>query len=333
MKNMKKVLVTIFIVLSAKFAIGQTTNDILNLLIESKSITQAKADSLRADAAIKQQEADAKKKSFQISAGKALQISGYTHIRFQTVQDKGKPDAVDIRRARLDFKGAINPYWSYRLQFDFGGGVKSGTPVTPYSPKLLDAFAEWKPFDFLIVTAGQFNVPLSLENLTSDKVLTSINRSQVVEAYTARSNDVIKDNNGRDIGIQASGSFLPFNELNLIEYKVGLFNGQGINKAEDRNQFKDLAARLILHPIKGIDFGTSVYHGQAWYGKTGVDDSNSKNHLRNRFGYDVNVEYKNASLTAEYIHGTDSSRVSQKINFNDVETVHFNSCPCFEVSD
>ena len=308
---MKKLILAITISLVALAGYSQSTNDILNLLIENKTITQTQADSIRADAAIKQQEIDAKKKSFPIGASKAIQLSGYTHIRFQDLQEKGKPDAIDIRRARLDLKGTINPYWGYRLQYDFGGGSKGkGASFVAYTPKLLDAFAEWKPFDFLILTAGQFNIPISLENLTSDKVLSSINRSQVVEAFTARSKDVIGDNNGRDIGIQVSGSILKFDEINLFEYKIGLFEGQGINKAEDKNQFKDIAGRLVIHPLKGIDIGGSFYHGEAWYGKTGVDDPAAKNHLRNRFGFDANIEYKNASLTAEYLNGTDSSRVS-----------------------
>ncbi len=41
---------------------SQNSNDILNLLISNKTITQQQADSIRAEAALKQQETDANKK-------------------------------------------------------------------------------------------------------------------------------------------------------------------------------------------------------------------------------------------------------------------------------
>ena len=57
MKGVFLVIVFGFISISASLA--QSTNDILNLLILNKTITQEQADSIRADAAIKQQEIDA----------------------------------------------------------------------------------------------------------------------------------------------------------------------------------------------------------------------------------------------------------------------------------
>ena len=64
---MKTTRTIIFIAVSMLFAwnsFAQSTNDILNLLIENKTITQLQADSIRAEAAIKQQEENEKKKSF-----------------------------------------------------------------------------------------------------------------------------------------------------------------------------------------------------------------------------------------------------------------------------
>jgi hypothetical protein len=56
---MKKVCFILFALCIGK-AYSQSTNDILNLLIENKSITQEQADSLRADASLKEQESAAK---------------------------------------------------------------------------------------------------------------------------------------------------------------------------------------------------------------------------------------------------------------------------------
>jgi len=290
---MKKIFYLLLTVLISSQAFGQSANDLLNLLISNKSITQEQADSLRADAAIKQQEADAKKKSFPVSAGKALQLSGYTQLRYQNLEEKGKVSGFDIRRARLDAKGTISPYWGYRIQFDLAG-----------SPKLLDAYAEWKVEDYLVVTFGQFRVPLSAESNAPDNTLESINRSQVVEALAGRSKDVIGDHNGRDIGVQVGGSFLQINDLNLIEYKVGVFNGYGINRADGNNN-KAIAGRIVLHPLKGIDIGSSAYNGKTPYSTT------DKNHARTRFGVDAGFEYKDLTLRAEYLQGKDSSNVKR----------------------
>ena len=57
----KPILILILTVLSfSDFA--QTTNDVLDLLIKNKAVTQEQADSVRAEAAIKQQDLDANKK-------------------------------------------------------------------------------------------------------------------------------------------------------------------------------------------------------------------------------------------------------------------------------
>ena len=83
---MKKVFHNPFFLSAIRKLNSQTTNDILNLLIANKTITQEQADSLRADAAIKQQDAEANKKSFLVTAARQIQFAGYTQI---TVPDPG----------------------------------------------------------------------------------------------------------------------------------------------------------------------------------------------------------------------------------------------------
>jgi phosphate-selective porin OprO and OprP len=306
---------------------AQNSNDILNLLIENKTITQIQADSVRAEAAIKQQEADAKKKWFPITAGKAFQLSGYTQARYQNFEEKGKVSGFDIRRARLDAKGDITPYFGYRLQYELA-----------VSPKLLDAYVDYKLFDYLNFRLGQFTVPFSLENTTSDTKLFSIDRSLVVENLSSRKGDVIGDNNGRDIGLQVGGSFLKLNDIPLIEYNVGIFNGVGINKS-DNYKYKDLSGRLIFHIIKGVDLGVSAYNGKYIHDPStkitpdttqkitiqdGVktitikqDSTTTKTteysaQDRIRYGADINVELFGASFKAEYLDGTNG--ISNKTN-------------------
>ena len=282
--------------LSSAFLINlkaQSTNDLLNLLVKNKSITLQQADSLRAGAAIKQQEADAAKKSFFISAARSMKLSGYSQVRFQQFDETGKISRIDIRRARLDLRGDLTPYWSYQFQFDFAGS----------NGKLLDAAADFKPWDFLNISIGQTKIPLSYENQISDNKMEGNDRSQVVEALVARSNDVNGNHNGRDIGVLAGGTFLKINGKNRIEYRVGVFNGEGINLS-DSNNAKSTSGRIVGHLIKGLDVGASFYSG--WDKFTIGKGFPAINQNRSRYGFELNYELKRFYFRGEYLQGKDA---------------------------
>lgn len=287
---MKPVL-TLLLILNCFIAFGQSTNDIINVLIANKTITQEQADSIRAEAAIKQQETDLNRKSFPLNLSRLLQLSGYTQIRYLNMEEKGKRSGFDIRRARLDLKGGITPYLSYRLQTDFAD-----------KPKILDAYTEIKVSDYFIVTAGQFKIPFSMENLASSNKLEMIDRSQAVEALVARGKDVIGNQNGRDIGIQIGGGFHKINGVPLIEYRLGAFNGSGINVADTANDAKDIAGRVVLNPIKGLSFGGGYYGG---YGKAIKSEIAGTSQLRNRLGIEASYVISKISVKGEYIFGKD----------------------------
>lgn len=286
-----KIFLTSLFIFCCSLTFSQNSNDILNLLILNKSITQQQADSLRAEAALKQQDAEANKKSFPLAASRIVQLSGYTQLRYQQLEEAGKRSGFDIRRVRLDLKGAITPYFAYRLQIEFAD-----------KPKIIDAYGEIRLADYFTFMAGQFKIPLSLENLTSSNKLEMIDRSQVVEALVARGKDVIGNQNGRDIGIQASGSFLKINGLPLIEYRLGVFNGSGINIADTANSAKDIGGRLILNPIKGLSFGGAYYNG---YDKALKPDVNGKSQVRNRLGFEASYALPRIAFRGEYISGVD----------------------------
>ncbi len=282
------------LMLCAGFALrGQSTDDVLNLLIASHTISQESADSLRADAAIKQQEAAATRKSFVVNAARQIQVSGYTQLRYQVLDEPGKKDGFDIRMARLDVKGAVSPYFAYRLQTEFAD-----------KPKIIDAYAEIKIADYFTITAGQFKIPFSLENLTSSNKLEMIDRAQAVEALAARGKDVIGNQNGRDLGIQIGGILVKNKTTNLpvIEYRLGVFNGSGINVADTANEAKDVGGRLIVSPIKGLSIGAGLYNG---WDRAIKPDVKGKSQTRNRYGLDASYTTARLSLKGEYIYGID----------------------------
>ena len=287
---MKKLILGWIFLMLTGINFAQTTNDVLNLLIKNKTITQEEADSIRAEAAIKQQDLDANKKSFPPSASRPIQFSGYTQVRYQFLEQTGKIDGFDIRRARLDLKGNISPYFSYRFQADLAG-----------TAKLIDAYAEIKLYDYLNITIGQAKIPFSFENLSSSNKRESIDRSQVVEALVARGTDIIGNQNGRDIGVQVGGSLIKHERRFLLDYRIGLFNGSGINQA-DKNKNKDIVGRLVIHPLTALDFGGSFYSGVGNFGTPAATNQD-----RNRYGFEFNYEYQRFFVRGEFIEGKDGA--------------------------
>jgi len=272
---------------------AQQNEDLLNILIKKNLITQQEADSIRSEQAIKEQAKRDKENENQhnITIGsRALQISGLVQARYQGFEQTGVNDAFDLHRARLDAKGFITDKWSYEVYTEFTANVK-----------LLDAYTSYQFGDYLKITAGQFKVPLSYESLVSDSQLEFIDRSQVVEALAGRSKDVIGNQNGRDLGVQVSGSFVKVNNLYLFDYTLGVFNGAGYDVTTDNNNYKDIAARLGIHPLKGLDFGASLYEGED------IPLNSIKSQARNRYSIDGRFVKGPFSFTAEYLHGKDAA--------------------------
>jgi len=307
---MRHLYIIIFILISLMPAItnAQTADDLLNLLTKKGTISQSEADSIRSNYSTKQQENNTRLDSFPLSLGRLLRLSGYTQVRYQNYQQQGKNSEFDIRRARLDFQGDFSPKWNYRLLVDFvGSSGATGTAQTGgalVSPTLFDAFIAYKPFSFLKITAGQFTIPFSLENLTQDRSMETVDRSQVVTALVARKGDAsnglvdsIGNQNGRDIGIQLSGSFLRIEDRYFADYYIALLNGAGINTV-DNNSSKDIDARLVLHPFKILDIGTSYYNGFDKF-----TSSTTKSQNRIRWGVEAALNVNLLSIKGEYIKG------------------------------
>ena len=265
------------------------SNNVCNAELVDGETLLIKADSAVAETTIKQPDIDSLKKCF-VSVNRMIQLSGYTYFRYRQQDASGEIDGFDIRRARLALKGDLTPNLSYRLLTEFAG-----------SPKLLDAYVDVKIFDFLNFTIGQFKIPFSLENLYPLTKMESIDYAQVVDALVARTYDVIGNQCGRDIGFQVGGNLLKYKGRFLFDYKIGIFNGSGIN-ANDKNENKDLAGRLVYHPLKGLNVGGSFYSGRGFYGTP-----TPSNQDRERYGIELGCDYKRFTLKSEFIAGKDGT--------------------------
>ena len=309
---------------------AQTTDDILKLMVKKGTISEQEADSLRSEYATKQHRADAIADSFPLRLGRSLSLSGYSQVVYTNYEHQlpGKyTDGFSIKRARLDFQGHFSSQFDYRLLVDFvGQSGANGTAPTGgqlISPFLVEAYIVYKPFDFLNIKAGQMIVAFSQENMTQDRNLDLIERSQVVNALVARKGDAanglvdsLGNQNGRDIGIQAGGSLGKVSDRYLFDYYFQLLDGAGINTL-DNNSSKDIDARLVFHPLKELAIGGSYYDGYDRF-----TSNLNRDQKRTRWGADLVFAEDNYSLKGEYIKGQEGSGVANKNTGNPGLTTH-----------
>jgi phosphate-selective porin OprO/OprP len=112
---------------------------------------------------------DSQDGNFQLKIGGRLQTDWlWSSEDNQIKQDVGEQeDGVEIRRARLFFSGLIYGNVEYKLQFDFAGGEAA----------LKDAYLCLTDFPLGELWMGHFKEPFSLDELTSSKYITFLERA------------------------------------------------------------------------------------------------------------------------------------------------------------
>jgi phosphate-selective porin OprO and OprP len=294
---------------------AQTTDDILKLMVRKGTITQQEADSLRKEYNTKERREQAAADSFPLRLGRSLSLSGYSQAVYTNYEhpSPGKYyDGFSIKRARLDFAGHFSSQFDYRLLVDFvGQSGANGTAPTGgqlISPFLVEGWMIYKPFTWLNFKAGQMIVQFSHENMTQDRNLDMIERSQVVNALVGRKGDAanglvdsLGNQNGRDIGVQLGGSIGKIQDHYLLDYAFQVLDGAGINTL-DNNQSKDIDARLVFHPLKWINVGGSYYDGYDRF-----TSNLNKDQKRTRWGTEIALLQDRWSVKGEYIKGQEGA--------------------------
>lgn len=177
---------------------------------------------------------------------------------FNTYKTTIGVDGNIVKWAGYRVSFALNPE-SYKLEgFDFYGRF-----LTPIGE----------------IRIGQFKVPFSMERLVS------FSKRDFIE--NALATGVVS---GRDIGLGLYG------EKKWIEYNVGIFNGEGMNK-KDSNKAKDIVCRIAFKKSfgKNLSFliGSAVYSG-----KSGENENLSK---RNLFNFQFKGRLNQFILSSEYV--------------------------------
>lgn len=215
----------------------------------------------------------------------SIKLSGYVNSQY-TYSDDGT-NTFHIRRARLDIKGDLGKMVDYRFQTDFAS-----------SPKLVDAYVRVKFNPYLNLQFGQFKIPFSLENMMGPLTWESIENSQIINKLSGYSDVSGEGGNGRDLGLSLYGGFFKREGFNIIDYSLGVFNGNGIN-LKDNNTQKNIVGKLEIHPIKAVTISASYYKGLM----NGVVDRTQRM-PKDRAAFSLRYDDKKFLLRTEYLHGT-----------------------------
>jgi phosphate-selective porin OprO/OprP len=143
----------------------------------------------------------------------------------------------ELRRFRIGVEGDLPGNLGYVFEVD----------LAPETVEIIDANLTWEPADGATVTLGQHNPFQSLEELTSSRFTTFIERAAFTDAF----------NFERRVGLSASYGGGPL----LLQGGVFLDNIQDFD--EDGNDSKGADARAVYAPKSGetqLHFGASAHY-------------------------------------------------------------------------
>lgn len=193
-----------------------------------------------------------------------------------------------IRRARTKFEGwFFDPNLTYELQVDWA----ATTNLLQDAQLTYDVTRGKK---MLFVKIGQYKVPFGRQQLTSSGNQEFVDRSIVSDNYAR----------GRDLGVQLSG--LPAN--GKIDWRVGVFNGNGRTVTANDNTDYQVNARLSVQPwgdpkysesdFESTDKPLIAFAGQ-FENNRSFDSVTLAESERRIFGGDVVLKYKGLFVFAE----------------------------------
>lgn len=186
--------------------------------------------------------------NFKAAINGRLQVDSQVNLTNEVARATGNStqnelgDGAGLRRARIGVEGTFFKHYEYKFEYDFTrGNGTTGAGVT-------DAFLRWdvtKPFSIKI---GSFKEPFSLEEATSNRFLTFIERHMAVNTFVDNPNT----------------------------YKVGI----GANYAKERYQ---IGASLQTEPVGANPSGSTSSASS-----TNTNGGSNRNNGAGDTGWEVN---------------------------------------------
>ena len=204
--------------------------------------------------------------------------------KYSDLEGANNGPGFGLRLIRAYVDGSIFNDFKYRIQFELNG-----------SPHVKDFYLEWAKYKEFSVKMGEFKRAFTFENPYNPWDVGVGDYSQAVKKLAGMGDRCGEASmGGRDLGIQVQGDLLPVgsDEHSLIHYQVGIYNGNGINKA-DNNKNKDLIGTFQIQPVKDLYLGVFGWNGDWSDGTVTVE--------RKRWAMGAKYEHDNWSARAEYV--------------------------------
>jgi hypothetical protein len=145
--------------------------------------------------------------------------------------DPRPKNTIFVRRARAEMQGTFIGHFDFHIAGEF-----TSTPAAGASGNLADAYIIVDYLSFLKLQAGQFDVPFTLENRTSDKYTDFMERGTTVRFFAVPQN--------KDQGAMIFG-WLP---KKVAYYSFGIFNGDNQNYRNQDN-WGTVMGRAFVAPL------------------------------------------------------------------------------------
>lgn len=220
-------------------------------------------------------------------------VSGLINGRFGS-DSNTEISSFDIRRLRLAVSGDLGSHIDYKVQAEGGGGSTTSSA----SLKIIDAFLRFKVVKEFNVQLGEFKVEYSQESLDGPAIWITIENPAAVNKLNGYNDESGLKANARDIGIRLYGGFGHKEGYDLVSYKVGLYNGNGIN-LKDNDKKKDFAGLLYVNPTKALTLTYGHYLGH--YSST--SNGALTTIARNRQSAGLTYKQGNLFARSEYLRG------------------------------
>jgi phosphate-selective porin len=171
------------------------------------------------------------------SADHAHEINLHARIMLDARFDVAKDyfdHTFQTRRARFTLEGHVFEHVGYKLGLEFGRSAAGN---------LRDAYIKFALSEEIQLWGGQMIVPFSTSRLISSNYMKHPERPIIVALLGGR----------RDVGAQFYGKLLE----KRITYWLGIYNGTTQNIRQDNDDDFDLATRVEVRPVDGLQLSAN----------------------------------------------------------------------------